>query len=266
MAQFRVPPCGDSCRWLRLQLTPPYQTCKQERLCDLVDPGLLAWSVDANSLDEYRACQQRLLAGMHALEQRQQSPLPTAEDEFVRELLDAHGVLFREAVPQFAGRFRGKHDHVKYGGAGRHGRDGWADADIDRGVRLAFRVAASKLPALRRAATFLELFFRVHPFSDGNGRLGRFYVQKIVRTERLAIRRWNTSGQWRRRYISALEYAHRFHEKPDVGLVYLERWLRSHIVATEDDEEEGGANLGVVGHGSEEGGWQEGAPDPSMDN
>lgn len=74
---------------------------------------------------------------------------------------------------------------------------------------------------------------------DGNGRIARFFVQKICRADNKYIPKWNTVGKSRRKYLAALEYAHRHYvDRGERALIYLEKWLVNQIVAvTEDDYE-----------------------------
>ena len=62
-----------------------------------------------------------------------------------------------------------------------------------------------------RGAMFLERFFMIHPFVDGNGRVGRSILGLLInytRTWEFTFSR-STSRRQRRRYLRTLEYTHR---------------------------------------------------------
>lgn len=231
----RKSPCG-ACRANRLRVAPEYASCKKKRLCDIVDPGLLLFH-GAYSLDAYREAQDMLLRGVRALEAKQQEPLPESENDFVRAVRDAHRSLFIHVLPKIAGEFRSEMDDVTFGGDGRNKREGFPHDEVEAGVRASFRLArqAAGTPA-RKCAAFLEMFFRVHPFLDGNGRIGRFFVQKIGRANGKVIRQWASSGRSRRRYVTALEYAHHWHHQGVDGLTYLERWISRQMEDADDGD------------------------------
>lgn len=239
--KYNKPPC-EGCRSNRLRVIPEYSTCKEMRLCDLVDPGLLLLAYHLESVEEYKEAHNRLLRGMFELEMRRLEPWSTSESGFVEAILDAHRTLFAHALPHIAGRFRIDGEDVTFGGIGANKREGAAPGDIEAGVKSAFKLAMkADWTVERRSAAFLEKFFRVHPFLDGNGRVARFFVQKICRAEGKQIPLWHTEGKSRRKYLSALEYAHRHYlDKGEQALYYLEAWLRQQIVTADEGDPQAG--------------------------
>jgi Fic family protein len=99
-------------------------------------------------------------------------------------ILEMHRVLMADQLPRGAGRWRG--ELVWIGGSARspHGADYVAPqhdavpAAIDDLVRF---VARDDLPVLAQAAVAHAQFENIHPFPDGNGRVGRALLHAQLR-------------------------------------------------------------------------------------
>jgi fido (protein-threonine AMPylation protein) len=228
--------CAENC----LRVEPRYEQCKVKRLCSIVDPGILRFLYGVTSLDAYIVAQEGLMRGANALELRAVIPFPTTPDAFIQDAKVSHQTLLQYAVPEIAGRFRTSQEPCEFGGDGTHKRPG-ADHDrIEQELPNAFHVATCEgWDHVHRSAAFLERFFRIHPFVDGNGRVARLFVQRICRADGRMIPEWNNSPPSRREYVAALEKAHSspHHLRTSSGLDHLKRWLKPQIqeVPTEDD-------------------------------
>jgi len=141
--------------------------------------------------------------------------VPRDPEALVDVIRRMHEALFAEAEPSFAGRFRLAGEEVRFGGdtSLRHELRGEAPSSIH--ARLIGLLPVLRLDAMRdmpreelahTLAMFLEDFFRIHPFVDGNGRIGRLFLEWLV---------FHESGRYRlrslghtRAYRKALQYAH----------------------------------------------------------
>ncbi len=237
--QRERPPRCHGCATLCQRVKPRYVACKTARLCDRVDPGLAMFLYDVWDVAELEAANERLLKGAYELQSLRGKPFPSCEADLAKDLKEAHFALFRFAMPSVAGAFR--KEPVMFGGSGRNRREGVLHEEIEVELEHTFAVmnrVGPGAPIEVKAAVFLARLFRVHPFLDGNGRIGRHFVERIFASEDMVVRAWSTSGKERRRYLAALEYAHRHTlDRPNEGTRYLAEWLARQASAALQDED-----------------------------
>ena len=178
--------------------------------------------------------------------------IPREPSAFIECLRAIHRKIFEEGEPAIAGRLRT--GAVEFGGDASHRLEGCDPTRIIE--RLTWLVG--QLPApneLQRmdaeqfaehCSLFLERFFRIHPFTDGNGRVGRLVLESLaVHETRFVFSPFDASSRGRRRYVKALQFAHKFssesvhvegrsHRDP---MRYLRKFIRAHLIEIdlEDD-------------------------------
>lgn len=144
--------------------------------------------------------------------------LPADGESFVHLCLILHGKVFGPTGLPFAGRFRVSGDPEVYFGSGRNQRQGVDPAEIETRLRALFASTigddaldlSDRRVLVRCCARFLEEFFAIHPFHDGNGRVARLMLKLIVQsTERYYFEIVPEDRKSRRKYTEGLSYAHR---------------------------------------------------------
>ncbi|WP_437504957.1 Fic family protein [Sorangium sp. So ce1099] len=246
----RPPPCP-GCSNKRWSVRPKWESCKSERLCGRVDVTTIIQN-PFRSIEYYDNI--RDLVGEGALGAKtliKSRNIPSSPGEFLELLREVHGKIFGLALPSIAGRFRRPGEEAFFGGDNRHGLRG-ADVALieERLSALCFLFdvrnfhSKSKFERAKVSAIFLEKFFRIHPFVDGNGRVGRLLVMQACEIDgKVRMLRYGGTGKSRRRYLRALEYAHKHapeSEHEDRRFVrdpyrFLARWLDRHLEYVPED-------------------------------
>ena len=144
-----------------------------------------------------------------------QEMLKTKEKISEQLLLKWHKEIFRETKPDIAGSFRNYHVRV-----GPYLAPNWQQAGNQIKQLVAF-VNESNLNSVELAARAHYIFEKIHPFGDGNGRIGRLLMNYVL---------------WKNDYpVLIIEYSKRTSyykalRRPEEGFVsyFFRRYLAIH--------------------------------------
>lgn len=208
--------CG-ACRLLHERWCRDAPPCtRKKRLCDEFDPRF-AELLPGRSLDHYVDIHRSVKAGdLEANRHIQHGTWNDNADSWVKYMCQAHQIHFK-AIPTIAGHIR--KTTVRFGWKG-HERPGVDPELIETELSTLYTrfmlecpLPQTEIEFSRWAARFLEGFFRIHPFLDGNGRIARMFIKRRAADAGLREMQFPSSSEQRRRYMHALEYAHRYHPR-----------------------------------------------------
>jgi fido (protein-threonine AMPylation protein) len=243
------------CANYRCRLNPPYESCKKIKLCELIDVSLLEY-YPGRPLSFYKEIYQIQQADHAAATNwiSTQSEIKTPV-EFLALLKNVHGKIFSNALPEIAGRFRVAGEIIRFGGEGQNKMIGADPNNIECELHRLFNSYLkdrldsrykSRYSVTNWGARFLEKFFRIHPFVDGNGRVARLILAWF--TEKTGSdwifdfeRESRLSRKVSQKYTGALEYAHKHcrditsnyeNENRQYGVdpfCHLAKWLEGYL-------------------------------------
>jgi len=232
----------------KLQCTRTY------RLCTLFDTRLIDHA-PRRTLGEYQELDRILVVDyVTTLKKTAEMPIPVDRESFVSLIQGLHFGVFGRALPHLAGQFRT--DEVTFGPQQRFEGCNWKQI-TDR-LRQLFKkcgfdqtefATLTRDRFVRKLALFLEAFFMVHPFPDGNGRVARAFTSMLCHhSKRWAFKASRNDGgnhRQRRKYDRALTYAHdglpqgelppRVHR--DLPYYFLDRWIGERLTDVVPDNE-----------------------------
>lgn len=194
----------------------------QGRRCDSVDHRLAELYFTegrAKTFNELKAVSTRIqesnasvLVGIRNNKFR----FPSTAMEFIALICEFHREIFSVTNLAFAGSLR--KDSISFG-SGRNQLNGAHPNDIEAGLVEVFNglpkrqdfIGMSDHAFARAGARFLEEFFLVHPFADGNGRAARIFLIFLAHeNQHIRLKPFDEqSSKSKKKYVSSLKYAHR---------------------------------------------------------
>jgi fido (protein-threonine AMPylation protein) len=234
-------------------LAPGVQhNCGIKRLCDIVETRLAELKVKVTGLltieDCWQLTEQVRDGHQAALARLDTLPWSHSPASFMAILRLLHDTIFQGTGLPFVGRFRQVGDEGVCYGQGRNERQAIDASEIAGQLATLFTDTLGKIDYAsvdrrgisRIFAVFLEEYFRIHPFHDGNGRVARLILKKVVAlTPGFVIDKYDIKGH---AYLHALEYAHKCADSRQTTTgeyrdpyQYLAKWLQQQITTKPPD-------------------------------
>lgn len=171
---------------------------------------------------------------------------PVTSSKFIQILKTINEEIFKKTEIKFFGEFRKKEIYFD---SDIHEREGSKPEKIEIELTTFFNDYFfnmkneqwnSEERFLRLSSIFLETFFRIHPFPDGNGRTGRlFLILMGVHSKKFYFERFDIHNSDEKNYLDALRYAHKFYNnenssKRKKAYELLIKWLKSKLSCSDD--------------------------------
>ncbi|WGL58598.1 Fic family protein [Pigmentibacter sp. JX0631] len=163
---------------------------------------------------------------------------PTSAEKFIKILKEFNYEIFHMTKISYFGNFRtskiffDKDQHQREGSKPENIASELTDLYHNYFLNLSEEIWNNEERFLRLCSIFLESFFRIHPFPDGNGRTGRmFLILMGIHSKSFQFERFDIHKTDEKNYINALRIAHKLYNHENLikrGKAFepLKQWLK----------------------------------------